>query len=106
MTSSATPLGHYAVNPPGEPRPRGHASRLAVLVTHGVGQEAPFATVDDLVTTLRKEPSLAASKPHAEVVLLGDQWLQRVALHLPGLNRDIHFYEGYWAPITEGVVSL
>lgn len=103
---SATPEGHYAVNPPGASRPRGHASRLAVFVTHGMGQQVPFATVDDLVTALRKDPVLAAAKPHAEVVLLGDQSLQRVALHLAGLNRDIHFYEGYWAPLTEGVVTL
>jgi hypothetical protein len=106
MTSSAEHVGHYAVNPPGESRPRGHASRLAVFVTHGMGQQIPFATVDDLVTALRKDPALAAAKPHAEVVLFGDQPLQRVALHLPGQNRDIHFYEGYWAPLTEGVVTL
>jgi hypothetical protein len=77
-----------------------------VFVTHGMGQQVPFATVDDLVAALRKYPAFAEAKPHAEVVQLGDQMLQRVALHLPGLNRDIHFYEGYWAPITEGVVTL
>jgi len=77
-----------------------------VFVTHGMGQQVPFATVDDLVAALRTHAALAEAKPHAEVVQLGDQTVQRVALHLPGLNRDIHFYEGYWAPITEGVVTL
>jgi len=77
-----------------------------VFVTHGMGQQVPFATVDDLVAALRTHPALAEAKPHAEVVQLGDQMLQRVALHLPGLNRDIHFYEGYWAPLTEGAVTL
>src|SRR6478752_6085531 len=105
MAPSAGPVGHYAVNPPGMPRPRGHSGRLAVFVTHGMGQ-VPFVTVDDLVATLRTHPALAEAKPHAEVVQLGDQMLQRVALHLPGLNRDIHFYEGYWAPLTEGAVTL
>src|SRR6476646_4973872 len=106
MAPSAGPVGHYAVNPPGMPRPRGHSGRLAVFVTHGMGQQVPFATVDDLVAALRTHPALAEAKPHAEVVQLGDQMLQRVALHLPGLNRDIHFYEGYWAPLTEGAVTL
>lgn len=96
----------YAVAPPGSARPRPKASRLAVFVTHGMGQQVPFATLDDLVTALRKVPVFAKTSPRAEVVLLGDQSLQRIALHLDELNRDVHFYEGYWAPITEGVVTL
>src|SRR6476646_4162161 len=78
MAPSAGPVGHYAVNPPGSPRPRGHAGRLAVFVTHGMGQQVPFATVDDPVAALMKHPALAKVKPHPEVVQLGDQMLQRV----------------------------
>jgi len=96
----------YGVAPPGSARPRPAASRLAVFVTHGMGQQVPFATLDELVTALRKVPVFARTSPRAEVVLLGDQSLQRIALHLEDLNRDVHFYEGYWAPITEGAVTL
>jgi len=82
----------YSVAPPGSARPRPQASRLAVFVTHGMGQQVPFATLDDLVTALRKVPVFAKTSPRAEVVLLGDQSLQRIALHLDELNRYVHFY--------------
>ena len=32
--------------------------------------------------------------------------MQRLVLRLPSLGREIHFYEGYWAPLTEGEVTL
>jgi hypothetical protein len=93
------------VVPPGA-APRPAASRLAVFVTHGMGQQVPFATLDDLVTALRKDPRLAGTRPSAQLVQLGDQTLQRIALHLDDPDRDVHFYEGYWAPLTEGAVTL
>jgi hypothetical protein len=100
------PADGYSVTPPGTATPRPAAARLAVFVTHGMGQQVPFATLDDLVTAIRRDPRLGGTRPRAQAVELGGQTLQRIALHLDDLNRDIHFYEGYWAPLTEGAVTL
>jgi len=86
--------------------PRNSKERLAVFVTHGMGQQVPFSTVSDLVTELQKVPSFSAVVPVTQMVLLGDQRLQRISLQLQGSGREIHFYEGYWAPLTAGVVTL
>jgi hypothetical protein len=80
--------------------------RLAVFVTHGMGQQVPFSTVSDLVTELQKEPSFSSVTPVTQTVLLGEQRLQRIALQLEPSGREIHFYEGYWAPLTAGVATL
>jgi hypothetical protein len=81
-------------------------TRLALFVTHGMGQQVPFATVSDLATELRRDPAFARTEPRAEMVLLGDQRLQRIVLRLEAERREVHLYEGYWAPLTEGAVTL
>ena len=81
-------------------------TRLAVFVTHGMGQQVPFAPMSDLATELRRDPAFERTEPRAEMVLLGDQRLQRIVLRLEAARREVHLYEGYWAPLTEGVVTL
>jgi hypothetical protein len=100
-------LQEQVVLPAGvEAEPGRPAERLAVFVTHGMGQQVPFSTVSDLVTELQKEPPFSAVTPVTQMVLLGDQRLQRISLQLEASGREIHFYEGYWAPLTAGVVTL
>jgi hypothetical protein len=109
MTHSTTPAdSQYRVLAPGSPPTDGPtpARKLAVFVTHGMGQQVPFATLDAVFEQLRRREPFAAARPEAETVRLGGQQLQRLVVRLPGLGREIHFYEGYWAPLTEGEVSL
>jgi hypothetical protein len=98
----------YSVLSPGTPPTDGRSAvrKLAVFVTHGMGQQVPFATLDAVFEQLRRLPPFSAVRPEAETVRLGDQQMQRLVLRLPSLGREIHFYEGYWAPLTEGEVSL
>jgi hypothetical protein len=98
----------YQVRSPGTPKPAPRKTKVAVFVTHGMGQQVPFATLNDLLTLIRQVAPFdqAEPKPRAEAVLLGTQRLQRIVLPVDELNREIHFYEGYWAPLTEGVVTL
>ena len=100
-------LQEQVVLPAGvDAEPRKPTERLAVFVTHGMGQQVPFSTVSDLVIELQKEPPFSAVTPVTQMVLLGDQRLQRISLQLEASGREIHFYEGYWAPLTAGVVTL
>jgi hypothetical protein len=77
-----------------------------VFVTHGMGQQVPFATLDAVFERLRRLEPFSSARPEAETVRLGGQQMQRLVLRLPAHGREIHFYEGYWAPLTEGEVTL
>lgn len=97
-----------AALPPVEPR------KYAVFVAHGMGQQIPFETLDAVVEQLRErdrnERGPGSPLPTAEVGTLeiGEQRLQRVELKIraPNGEREVHLYEGYWAPLTEGQVNL
>lgn len=103
-----TAESQYKVCTPGTPAPAAAAPlrKLAVFVTHGMGQQVPFATLDAVFERLRRLEPYSSARPEAETVRLGGQQMQRLVLRLPAHNREIHFYEGYWAPLTEGEVTL
>jgi hypothetical protein len=91
----------------GTPRPR------AVFVAHGMGQQIPFQTLDAVAKGLRRadlrQPTESAARPPVvRTVLLGEERLQRIELSLltEDGEREVHVYEGYWAPFTEGQVTL
>jgi hypothetical protein len=98
----------YTIIPPGTPASSRETGprKVAVFVTHGMGQQVPFATLDAVFEQLRRLEPFAAASPEAETVSLGGQQMQRLILRLRSLGREIHFYEGYWAPLTEGEVTL
>nr|MBA3318691.1 hypothetical protein [Gemmatimonadales bacterium] len=103
--SSPAADSEYTVRSPGTSG-EGAVRKLAVFVTHGMGQQVPFATLDAVFERLRRLEPFASARPEAETVRLGGQQMQRLVLRLPSLGREIHFYEGYWAPLTEGEVTL
>ena len=106
--SSTTAESDYRVLAPGTPSTKAPAAlrKLAVFMTHGMGQQVPFTTLDAVFERLRLREPFASARPEAETVRLGGQQMQRLVLRLPALEREIHFYEGYWAPLTEGEVTL
>lgn len=71
-----------------------------------MGQQVPFATLDAVFERLRRAEPFSDARPEAETVRLGGVQVQRLVLRLPALGRELHFYEGYWAPLTEGEVTL
>jgi hypothetical protein len=109
QVSSATE-SHYKVCAPGEPTAAATEApplrKLAVFITHGMGQQVPFATLDAVFERLRRQEPFASVRPEAETVRLDGQQMQRLVVRLPSQGREVHFYEGYWAPLTEGEVSL
>jgi hypothetical protein len=91
--------------------------KRAVWVVHGMGQQIPFETLDSLTTGLLDVlPNPMQIKPRLRTVKINDQVLQRVELDVDGINKDnagkpfkqyeLHLYETYWAPKTEGVAKL
>jgi hypothetical protein len=95
--------------------------RVAFLVTHGMGQQVPFETLSMLGQALLTQhgAEIKASSPeqqlHADLrrVRLTAQpdapELSRVEVTLTsddGEEVDVHLYESYWAPFTEGQISF
>jgi hypothetical protein len=82
-----------------------------------MGQQIPFETLDSLANGLLDVlPNPTQIKPRLRTVKIADQVLQRVELDVDGINKDpsgqplkryeLHLYETYWAPKTEGVAQL
>lgn len=83
--------------------------KYAVLVVHGVGQQTKFETLDMLADGIARAAGGAVDGPPvARLVTVEDEWLQRLELTLrtDGGTRELHVYEAYWAPLTEGAVNL
>ncbi|HXO19340.1 MAG TPA: hypothetical protein VOA87_05360 [Thermoanaerobaculia bacterium] len=87
----------------------------AVLVVHGMGQQVPFQTLDQVETGLRRleaektaVPVAKQPRSNARAVLLGDKVFERLEMKLTGAHGPawVHLYEAYWAPLTEGKVTL
>jgi hypothetical protein len=101
------------------PGPR--SRQVAFLVTHGMGQQVPFETLSALGQALITEHAKRSPDPtgdagiHAEVrrVILTSSAnapeLSRVEVAFEnesGEKADVHIYESYWAPFTEGQISF
>ncbi len=93
------------------PAPGTGRARIAVIVSHGMGEQVPFETLNAVAEALWKRQSDApmdASKVRVRYTAFGEDWLPRVELTLrtPGGGQcDVHLYEVYWAPLTEGKVT-
>jgi hypothetical protein len=94
-------------------QPPGTTLKRAVWIVHGMGQQIPYETLEQLAEGLiraaqHSSPGLEI-RPLFREVRVGDTVLQRVELTLPRPEKtpqEVHLYECYWAPITEGEVKL
>ena len=103
----------YAVASPGSAKVvEIGAKRIAIFVAHGMGQQIPFETLDAIAESLRAYDAKLTGrrdKPTSNTIKAGpEQWLQRIELKLKSIDNPIeaHVYEGYWAPLTEGRITL
>ena len=91
--------------------------RVAVFVAHGMGQQVPYETIEGVALAVScgaEDAGAVTSKPVIRYVRLGtnggptEPELVRVELGTTDKNkvkRDVHIYEAYWAPLTEGKVT-
>ena len=86
----------------------------AVWIVHGMGQQIKFATLDSLTEGILSVAQLphgeTAFQPKAASIRVGDEIIQRVEVKIRRPNSEkninLHLYEAYWAPLTEGVAKL
>jgi hypothetical protein len=81
-----------------------------------MGQQVPFATLAAVAELLQSREDFSTAKPVVRHVRFVDfeskreTWMPCAELELAGSNgepaRKVHLYETYWAPLTEGTISL
>lgn len=89
-----------------------HANQdvTAILVCHGMGQQVRYQTISSVAEALLIEARRrgAVTSP-VDVVLsqANDDFLARaeVKWEADGEQHEVHVYEAYWAPLTEGKVT-
>lgn len=106
IEASGKPLS-AAMQGPGAQAP---GRRTAVLVAHGMGQQVPFETLDATARGLIQAAGSRFNEPvTARTVRIGSEKLQRLELQIRDASHgemELHVYEAYWAPLTEGRLTL
>lgn len=82
--------------------------RDAIVITHGMGSQIPFQSIDEIVQGLQDAHVPITSIYARTVQVEGCKPLQRAELTIgTGTDvRELHLYEAYWAPLTEGNVGI
>ncbi len=97
--------------------PEAKGAEWAIVVNHGMGQQLHFETLEQIAVALRDAELRArgaAQEIKPQVVHLRDAQGQTTELlraeievtDRNGQSRTVHVYESYWAPLTEGAVTL
>jgi hypothetical protein len=122
MSAMTPTLGNTQVSPAlkpnlvPDPAVTPNETRVAVIVTHGMGQQVPFETIEGVAQAIWKKAGDPANQPVIRSVRLGtagkdstEPEIVRAELVCADADKrsfHTHIYECYWAPITAGKVSL
>jgi hypothetical protein len=90
-------------------RESGHGP-IAVLVCHGMGQQVRYETISAVAEAIRVEArnrQAIVELVHVHLCEANDDFLARaeVKWEKGGEEHEVHVYEAYWAPLTEGKVT-
>lgn len=94
------------------PKPK----KLAVFVAHGMGQQLKYETLNQIAQGLieveeakGRERADITIEPPVVTIKSDGSTLHGLKLKLignDGHDREVHIFEGYWAPLAEGEVKL
>lgn len=90
----------------GSQQPSAAGRRVAILIAHGMGQQVPFETMDAIHRGLAECDGTAVGAPNTCAVKHDGEWIHRIETPLKQGTVDVHIYESYWAPLTEGRITL
>lgn len=91
--------------------PHAAHEKVALIVFHGIGQQVPYETIDSVVKVVLRahDGDVIYTKAHTALANIGtDKAQPRAEVHLRrgDQSREVHVYEGYWAPLTAGEIGL
>jgi len=89
---------------------KGGEGAVAVFVCHGMGQQVRYETISSVAEALLTEAREQGATPSPLEVTLSeanDDFLPRAEVRWEndGRKHEVHIYEAYWAPLTEGKVT-
>jgi hypothetical protein len=87
-----------------------HRSPVALLVCHGMGQQVRYETISSVAEAILTEARAEGAKTLPVEVHLSeanDDFLARAEVKWvkDDCEHEVHVYEAYWAPLTEGKVT-
>jgi hypothetical protein len=78
-----------------------------------MGQQVPFETIDGMAKVLQRatgvqNQGLISQAVNVRIVDVNNKKLPRAELTIQkgGIKKEVHIYEAYWAPLTEGQTTL
>ena len=89
-----------------------NADKTAVVICHGMGQQVRWQTLADLIDAFRQRSGITVlgtrlarflDDDHKELIL---GRVEVAVKDAQGQLRELHLYEAYWAPLTEGRVQI
>jgi hypothetical protein len=93
--------------------------RVAVIVHHGMGQQVPYETIEGVAKSVWSQAGQPPLRPlvrYARLGVAGNDAIEpelvraelRVETTIDDAPKffDVHIYESYWAPLTEGQVTI
>ena len=104
------PLGRQE-EAPSSPAPTSftpHGPPAALLVCHGMGQQVRFETLEQLAHCVTHPDYPDVGIRRVTIGSPGEE-LYRIEMTMAdreGEPREVHLYEAYWAPVTEGRVGI
>ena len=95
----------------GDPAPAQPPARadVAVILTHGMGQQVRFETLEGVANALRDAERRGAPAGAGDVVVRRVPGIEPELFRAELTLRDgtcVHLYEAYWAPLTEGRIGI
>jgi hypothetical protein len=84
---------------------------VAVLVCHGMGQQVRYETISSVaeaILTEARDQGGTISPVEVHLAQQNGEFLSRAEIHWTdktNVPHDVHVYEAYWAPLTEGQVT-
>ena len=84
---------------------------VAVLVCHGMGQQVRYETISSIASAIQTaalEDGGRAEEITVHLSQANDDFLARAELRWTdqqAASHEVHVYEAYWAPVTEGKVT-
>lgn len=80
--------------------------RSAVIAIHGIGQQGHFDTIDSIAKSICGDDGAVSIQAEMEPMDRSHDVIPRVRVQFDSTGHQVDIYEVYWAPLTEGRVSL
>jgi hypothetical protein len=93
---------HLAIRPP-----RSETDAIAILVFHGMGEQVRYETLGGLARSLLRDATPGTIDTIVDMSRPADRFIARAEVKWTDetIDREVHLYEAYWAPFTEGQIT-